>query len=94
MPGSTPSSATPSNATIGQRELGPALLPQPRRARDVGERQRRGDDDGAEGRLRHVLHEPGREQEHEGDDTPRRRRPVTCERARPGRPRRCATRSC
>ena len=41
---------------IDSAELHPALLPQPPRAGDVGQRERRGDDDGAEGRLRHVLH--------------------------------------
>ena len=38
-----------------EQELGAALAPEPHRARDVGERQRRGDHDGRERRLREVA---------------------------------------
>ncbi len=49
-------------------ELGTPLMPQPHRPCDIGERERRGNDDGTEGWLRHVLHQGGREDEHERDD--------------------------
>ena len=45
IPGSTPSSATPRNAAIESANSRPALVPQPDRAGDVGERERRGDHD-------------------------------------------------
>ena len=51
-----------------QRELRPALVPEPSRARDVGQREGRGDDDRAQRRLRDVLHQAGREHQDEGDD--------------------------
>ena len=77
-----------------EQELGAALAPQPHRARDVGQRQRRGDDDGGERRLREVAQQPGHEHEHEHD----RRRADDAGELRLARPpaRRppCASRSC
>ena len=68
MPGSTPSSATPSRAIIDSQNSIRRCCHSRRVAGDVGERQRGRDDDGAEGGLRHVLHQPGREHQDEGDD--------------------------
>ena len=67
MPGSTPSRATPRKAAIDRQELGLALLPQPDRARDVGEGQRRGDHHGGQGRLGQVPEQAREQHEHEDD---------------------------
>ena len=55
MPGRTPSSATPSSATI-ERVNSVRAAAQPPGRRDVGEGQRGRDDDGPEGGLGDVLH--------------------------------------
>ena len=50
-----------------EQELDPALVPQPHGPGDVGQRQRRGDHDRGERRVREVLQQPGHEHEHQHD---------------------------
>ena len=77
-----------------QGELGPALLPEPDRARDVGERQRGGDHHGGQGRLGQVPEQPGHEQQHQRDGAGARPVRPPGSSPRPARPPRSASRWC
>ena len=66
--GQHPEQRHPEQRRDGQPELRAPLLPEPAHRGDVGQRERGRDDDRAQGRLRHVLHGAGREEQDHGDD--------------------------
>ena len=67
MPGSTPSRTTPRKAAIDTANSVRRCCQSRDRAGDVGKRQRRGDHDGREGRLRQVPQQSRHEHEHQHD---------------------------
>ena len=73
IPASTPRNATARNAAIESDELGLPLMPEPHDRPDIGQRERRRDDDGGERWLRQVPQQPGSHEDHEdrggADDT-------------------------
>ena len=80
-PQSTPSSATPANATIASANSEPPPAAQPPRRRDVDEAEHGDDHDRRERAQRQVVHQAGAERQQQRQDDRRRTRPANWLRA-------------